>query len=109
MAVVDRLGFNGTFTSIVATVSGTSDGHGIALTIPGDFGDAPASYGAAGHNNIGPTNPMMGNATYDTEASTPSGSSDDATGSDDETVTIPALTQGVTTTMAIPVLQATGK
>ncbi len=52
---------------------------------------------------------MMGNATYDTEASTPSGSSDDATGSDDETVTIPALTQGVTTTMAIPVLQATGK
>ena len=102
--------FNGTYTQLIATITSTAgnDGHGVALSILGDFGDAPASYGVAGHNHVGASNPIMGNSTFDIEYAT-STPSDDATGSDDETLTTPALTQGNTTTFSVPIIHGANK
>ena len=100
--------FVGTYRSITAVISTNgNDGFGIALFFPADYGDAPASYGIAGHNSVGATNPLMGNTTIDYENGMQS--SDDTTGSDDETIAISALTQSGTSTLTIPIFQGSGK
>ena len=107
------LQFTGTYRTIVADVRdivtdiNVGDGHGMAITVPADYGDALPNYGVAGHNVIGSTNPLMGNATIDVENAVQA--SDDTTGSDDETITIPPLIRNGTATFAIPVVNGSGK
>ena len=105
--------FTGTYRTIVADVRdivtdiNVGDGHAMAITIPADYGDAPASYGVAAHNVTGSTNPLMGNSTIDVENAMQA--SDDSTDLDDETIVVPPLRRNVQASFTIPVVNGTGK
>ena len=80
---------------------------------PADYGDAPSSYGDPNHTivsgvRIGAADPDSEALTQNTANGGTDGLGDDNTGSDDETITIPTLTQGQTATINIPVAGAGG-
>ncbi|MFO1485862.1 MAG: GEVED domain-containing protein [Verrucomicrobiaceae bacterium] len=86
-----------------ASGNGEVEDHLLTIVPETDYGDYP-SFGAA--TQVANSNLKIGTNATDTEASNPTSGNadaDDTTGVDDEDLTMPALTAGTSTTLAIPV------
>ncbi len=91
-----------------------SDGPTAQITVTGDYGDAPNSYGTtlasdgARHNIVGANNPFLGATPPDAEAdATPNAAANGDGGDEDGITGAVTLTQGATTTVPVVVGSST--